>query len=59
MNEALEKYEKHIQTLILPKESHMDFNIAFAIFMATNAENARLLDEEKWFSSDEYKEYKA
>ena len=49
---VLDTFEDHIQQLIFPKQSHMDFNIACALFLATKCENSYPLDEDLWFNSD-------
>ena len=36
---VIEKYGKNINELIYPKNSHMDFNIACALFLAAKSED--------------------
>ncbi len=56
---VIEKYGKNINELIYPKNSHMDFNIACALFLAAKSEDTLQVDDKKWFNSDEFLLYKS
>ena len=45
----------------MPKRSHMDFNIACALYFgaAASKEFTRALNEQKWLESAEYKKSRA
>ena len=58
IKEVMSDYEPLIQSLIYPKSTHMDFNIACALFLAAQAKNTFAVDEERWFNCDLFKNHK-
>ena len=58
IKDVLENNESDLQKLIYPKQSHMDFNIACALYLASKAKDCRMVDIEKWFSSETFLESK-
>jgi len=50
----LDNIEDHLQALIYPKSSHMDFNIAAALHFASKCEGFKV--NEEYFEEPEFKE---
>ena len=59
IKDVLQDYETLLQSLIFPKDSHMDFNIACALFLGAKAKDTFQLDDEKWLNSETFKSGKA
>ena len=53
-SQALKDIESHLQSLLAPKNSHMDFNIACALHYASKGEGYRFNDE--YFEDEAFKE---
>ena len=58
ITQVMTNYEASLNSLIRPKQSHMDFNIGCALFLAAQAKNALAIDEERWFNSETFKNHK-